>query len=75
MYCTGVAVRSEPEMVSTEREQRTAQAAVLAEDLSAQHFADTASARQAGEAAAAAPATGTADQALARCYELVRTLL
>ena len=50
-------------MLGTEGEAR----ALFAEEISAQHFADTARARQAGEAAA-----GTADSRTTRCYQLVR---
>eukprot|EP01044_Picomonas_judraskeda_P033002 COSAG03_NODE_13020_length_521_cov_0.582938_2_plen_61_part_00 len=50
-------------MLDTEGEAR----ARFAEAVSAQHFADTARARQAGEAAA-----GAADSRTARCYQLVR---
>jgi hypothetical protein len=52
-------------MLATEGEAR----ALFAEEVSAQHFADTARARQAGEAAA-----GTADSRTTRCYQLVRRL-
>jgi hypothetical protein len=53
-------------MLHTEGQAR----ALFAEEVSAAHFADTARARQAGEAAAAA---GAADDArTARCYQLVR---
>ena len=55
-----------PDMLHTEGQAR----ALFAEEVSAAHFADTARARQAGEAAAAA---GAADDArTARCYQLVR---
>ena len=50
-------------MLGTEGEAR----ALFAEELSAQHFADAARARQAGEAAA-----GTANSRTTRCYQLVR---
>jgi hypothetical protein len=54
------------DMLHTEGQAR----ALFAEEVSAAHFADTARARQAGEAAAAA---GAADDArTARCYQLVR---
>eukprot|EP01043_Picozoa_sp_COSAG02_P107177 COSAG02_NODE_43188_length_377_cov_0.794964_1_plen_74_part_01 len=44
--------------------------ALFAKEVRAQHFADTARARQAGEAAA-----GTADSRTTRCYQLVRPLV
>ena len=55
--------RTHSGMLDTEGEVR----ARFAKEVSAQHFADTARARQDGEAAA-----GTADSRTTRCYQLVR---